>query len=345
MRCINKIRKLKFTLGIRRSFLYILSISLLVTTFAAGCGSSNTTALERPYDVYATANHAGNGSAAGEINAKTYFSNNLCVAEDADLGTDTTDSQVAEGAGTFNLATNTVVYAKNIYQKLYPASTTKILTAYITLKYCEDLDVLVTVSDHAADQASDSSVCGVKAGDVMRLRDLLYGMMLRSGNDAAIAIAEHISGSEEAFAELMNQEAAVLGATQSHFVNPNGLPDPEHYTSVYDLYLIFNAALKNELFLNIISTKSYDVSYTDAQGAAVEKNWENTNLYLSGHAKAPDGFTVIGGKTGTTGEAGYCLVLYSQNSQGQPIISIVLKADGKSNLYLLMNEMLKGFAA
>lgn len=345
MRCINKIKKLKFTLGIRRSFLYILSIGLLVTTFAAGCGSSNTTALERPYDVYATANHAGNGTTAGEINVKTYFSNNLCVAEDADLGTDTTDSQVAEGAGTFNLATNTVVYAKNIYQKLYPASTTKILTAYITLKYCEDLDVLVTVSDHAADQASDSSVCGVKAGDVMRLRDLLYGMMLRSGNDAAIAIAEHISGSEEAFAELMNQEAAVLGATQSHFVNPNGLPDPEHYTSVYDLYLIFNAALKNELFLNIISTKSYDVSYTDAQGAAVEKNWENTNLYLSGHAKAPDGFTVIGGKTGTTGEAGYCLVLYSQNSQGQPIISIVLKADGKSNLYLLMNEMLKGFAA
>lgn len=345
MRCINKIKKLKFTLGIRRSFLYILSISLLVTTFAAGCGSSNTAALERPYDVYATAYHAGNGSAAGEINAKTYFSNNLCVAEDADLGTDTTDSQVAEGAGTFNLATNTVVYAKNIYQKLYPASTTKILTAYITLKYCENLDVLVTVSDHAADQASDSSVCGVKAGDVMSLRDLLYGMMLRSGNDAAIAIAEHISGSEEAFAELMNQEAAVLGATQSHFVNPNGLPDPDHYTSVYDLYLMFNAALKNELFLNIISTKSYDVSYTDAQGAAVEKNWENTNLYLSGHAKAPDGFTVIGGKTGTTGEAGYCLVLYSQNSQGQPIISIVLKADGKSNLYLLMNEMLKGFAA
>lgn len=345
MRCINKIRKLKFTLGIRQSLLYILSIGLLVTTFAAGCGSSNTTALERPYDVYATANHTGNGTTAGEINVKTYFSNNLCVAEDADLGTDTTDSQVAEGAGTFNLATNTVVYAKNIYQKLYPASTTKILTAYITLKYCEDLDVLVTVSDHAADQASDSSVCGVKAGDVMSLRDLLYGMMLRSGNDAAIAIAEHISGSEEAFAELMNQEAAVLGATQSHFVNPNGLPDPEHYTSVYDLYLIFNAALKNELFLNIISTKSYDVSYTDAQGAAVEKNWENTNLYLSGHAKAPDGFTVIGGKTGTTGEAGYCLVLYSQNSQGQPIISIVLKADGKSNLYLLMNEMLKGFAA
>lgn len=343
MRCINKIKKFKFTLGIRRSLLYILSMGLFVTTFATGCGSSKTAALERPYDVYATAYHAGSGTTAGEI--KTYFSNNLCVAEDVDLGTDTTDSQVAEGAATFNLATNTVVYAKNIYEKLYPASTTKILTAYITLKYCEDLDVLVTVSDYAADQASDSSVCGLKAGDVMSLRDLLYGMMLRSGNDAAIAIAEHISGSEEAFAQLMNQEAAVLGATQSHFVNPNGLPDPEHYTSVYDLYLMFNAALKNELFLNIISTKSYDVSYTDAQGAAVEKNWENTNLYLSGHAKAPDGFTVIGGKTGTTGEAGYCLVLFSQNSQGQPIISIVLKADGKSNLYLLMNEMLKGFAA
>ena len=173
--------------------------------------------------------------------------------------------------------------------------------------------------------------------------DLLYGMMLRSGNDAAIAIAESISGSVEEFAALMNKEAAALGATQSHFVNPNGLPDENHYTSVYDLYLIFRAALQNETFVQIISTTSYDVTYQAGDGTIEEHTWENTNQYLSGHAKSPDGFTVIGGKTGTTGDAGYCLVLYSMNEQSQPIISIVLKADGKSNLYLLMNEMLSGF--
>lgn len=311
-------------------------------TLTAGCGT-NTAALESPYDVYATTGTVGI-SVSDSASDKSYFASNLCVAEDVSLGTDTTNSQVAEGAGTFNLATNSVVYAKNLYEKLYPASTTKILTAYIAIKYCDDLDAYVTVSENAVNQASDSSVCNLKAGDVIRLRDLLYGLMLRSGNDAAVAIAEYISGDVESFAALMNEEALAMGATRSHFVNPNGLPDENHYTTVYDMYLIFANAVQNQTFLDIISTKSYDTVYTDAAGEQVERTWENTNQYLTGASEAPEGFTVVGGKTGTTGEAGYCLVLYSYNSSNQPIISIVFKADGKSNLYLLMNEMLQGFA-
>lgn len=92
-----------------------------------------------------------------------------------------------------------------------------------------------------------------------------------------------------------------MGATRSHFVNPNGLPDENHYTSVYDLYLIFQNAVQNQTFLDIISTMSYDVVYTDVNGAGVEKTWENTNQYLTGKEKAPEGITVVGGKTGTTG--------------------------------------------
>ena len=310
--------------------------------FAAyGCGSGET--LTDSYDVYELADSLGIAATASDV-SKNYFSTGLCVSEDIALGTDATTSSVAEGAGAFNLSTGQVVYAKNLYERLYPASTTKILTAYLALKYCDDLDAYVTVSENAANQAADSSVCDLKAGDSVKLRDLLYGMMLRSGNDAAIAIAEHVSGSVEAFAELMNQEAAAMGATQTHFVNPNGLPDANHYTTVYDMYLIFAKALENQMFSEIIAAKSYDVIYTNAQGEAVEKTWENTNLYLTGDAKTPEGFTILGGKTGTTGEAGYCLVLYSQNASGQPIISIVFKADGKSNLYMLMNEILAGFA-
>lgn len=310
--------------------------------FAAyGCGSGET--LTDSYDVYEMADSLGIAATASDV-SKNYFSTGLCVSEDIALGTDATTSSVAEGAGAFNLSTGQVVYAKNLYERLYPASTTKILTAYLALKYCDDLDAYVTVSENAANQAADSSVCDLKAGDSVKLRDLLYGMMLRSGNDAAIAIAEHVSGSVEAFAELMNQEAAAMGATQTHFVNPNGLPDANHYTTVYDMYLIFAKALENQMFSEIIAAKSYDVVYTNAQGEAVEKTWENTNLYLTGDAKTPEGFTILGGKTGTTGEAGYCLVLYSQNASGQPIISIVFKADGKSNLYMLMNEILAGFA-
>lgn len=314
----------------------------MLVTGLCGCNNSQSD-LALAYDVYQTADSVGISTAIND-NAKSYFSSQLCVSEDISLGTDTTNSQVAEGAGTFNLATGDVVYAKNLYERLYPASTTKILTAYLALKYCEDLDVYVTISERAVNQASDSSVCNLKAGDIVRLRDLLYGLMLRSGNDAAVAIAEYVSGDVESFAELMNQEAAAIGATQSHFVNPNGLPDENHYTTVYDMYLIFAKALENQTFIDIISTKSHDVVYTDVNGEAVERTWDNTNQYLSGATKAPEGFSIVGGKTGTTGDAGYCLVLYSYNPSGQPIISIVFKADGKSNLYLLMNEMLSGFA-
>ena len=219
MKCINK---------------WICLSLLIAVSCISGCGKTSAV-IEQPYDVYATAADFGLSS-NGSAEAKSYFASDLCVSEDVAIGTDSTDSQVAEGAGTFNLETNTVVYAKNLYERLYPASTTKILTAYIALKYCDDLDAMVTVSENAVNQASDSSVCNLKAGDVIRLRDLLYGLMLRSGNDAAVAIAEYISGDVDSFAALMNQEAVAMGATRSHFVNPNGLPDENHYTCVSDFF-------------------------------------------------------------------------------------------------------------
>ena len=168
--------------------------------------------------------------------------------------------------------------------------------------------------------------------------------MLESGNDAAIALAEHCSGSVEAFADLMNQTAAKLGATQSNFVNPSGYPDENHYTTIYDMYLIFSNAISLESFVTIINSADHDAAYTNASGNAVNVKFSNTCGYLSGAYEAPEGVNVVGGKTGTTHDAGYCLVLYSTNSDNERIISIVYKADGKSNLYLLMNELLSGFA-
>lgn len=248
----------------------------------------------------------------------------------------------AEAAILIEAQTGTILYEKNIHQKEYPASTTKILTCLVALEY-GDLEQLITVSDYAADQTSDSSVANLKAGDVLSLQELLYGLMLRSGNDAAIAIAEGIAGSEEAFADLMNQKAAALGATHSHFVTPHGLHDDDHYTTIYDMYLIFSAALKNDVFRQIISTDTYQAIYQAADGSRQEQTWNNTNQYLSGARTAPYGFTVIGGKTGTTYEAGYCLVLYCTNDQDQEIISIVYNADCALNLYYLMNELLYTF--
>jgi D-alanyl-D-alanine carboxypeptidase (penicillin-binding protein 5/6) len=163
---------------------------------------------------------------------------------------------------------------------------------------------------------------------------------MRSGNDAANTIAEMISGSTEAFAQLMNEEAQALGATNSHFVNPHGLSDEEHYTTLYDLYLIFQAAVSDDTFCTIINTGSHTATYQNSAGETVTAEWSTTNRYLKGEQEAPEGVTVVGGKTGTTDAAGYCLVLYSKDDSGTPYISIVLKGDSRDDLYVQMNELL-----
>ncbi len=272
-----------------------------------------------------------------------FFAANKCVTLDINFGQDKTTSSVADGAGCFNLDTKEVTYSQNLFKKLYPASTTKILTAYIIIRNCNLSDTVI-VSNNAVNPGASSSICGLKEGDVITIEQLLYGLMLESGNDAAIALAEYYSGSVEAFAQVMNAEAKKMGCTNSNFVNPSGFPDDNHYTTVYDMYLIFSNAVSLEKFVEIISTKNYQAVYTSASGKEVKNDFGNTCGYLTGAYTAPENVTVIGGKTGTTNAAGYCLCLYSQNSSGQRIISIVFKADGKSNLYLLMNEILSGFA-
>lgn len=327
MKCTNK----------WRIVLPVVAVALLF----CGCSKDDTT-LENAYNVFNTSTKYGI-TKTGNLQSAEFFAKDLCVTEDENIGLEDTTESVAEGAGLFRLNEKEAVYKKNIYERLYPASTTKILTALIALEE-SNLDDVVTVSANAANQASDSSVCGLKEGDQISMRDLLYGLMMRSGNDAAIAIAEHISGSSEEFAVLMNAKAQSLGATNSHFVTPNGLHDEDHYTTVYDMYLIMNAAVQNETFVEILQTASYTSNYTDAAGNPVTQDWATTNKYLMGTEAVPEGVTVIGGKTGTTGEAKYCLVQYNQNASGEPMISIVFKADCRDNMYLLMSEILKNFS-
>lgn len=329
MKCISK----RWVCG-------ILVMGMLMT----GCGSD--VAFDHPYDISTSATNAKSDAVtefSGSSEDVHYFAEDLCVAPKEQTHSDAVTDEVVEAMGVFLPATKTISYQKNIYQKMYPASTTKILTAYLAIKM-GNLDDMVTISEHAADQASDSSVCGMRAGDQIKLSDLLYGLMLKSGNDAAVAIAEHISGSEESFAELMNETARSFGATNSHFVNANGLHDEEHYTCVYDLYLIFAHAIEEDFFIQLIQTTSYTVYYTDASGAQTSQTWTNTNKYLNGEVTQPEGVTVLGGKTGTTNAAGYCLVLLSNNDKKEPVISIILKSDGRSNLYYVMNQVLANFA-
>ncbi len=324
MRCIDKLK-------------HILAAVLLISVLCMGCGQEIT--IENPYDVYESPRDYGLNVTVTNESDQSFFAKDICVAGTEDVLSQNVTASLSEAAGLFDLKENSLKFGKNIYGRVYPASTTKILTAYVALKHGE-LAKTATVTEQELQLEAGSSVCGLSVGDTVSLEELLYGLLLCSGNDAANVIADLVAGSTEKFAEMMNQEALALGATNSHFINPHGLHSEDHYTTVYDMYLIFNAALQEEKFASIISAQSHTPTFTKASGEPAAMNWENTNKYMNGEVETPEGIEVLGGKTGTTNDAGYCLVLYSKNSSGVPHISIVYKSDSRENLYHEMTELL-----
>lgn len=265
------------------------------------------------------------------------FARDLCVlpaTETEDPGTVN-----AEAFALFDTEQQEILVQKNLYEKVYPASTTKILTCLLALELC-DPEEEVTVPAESAITVSGSSMADLKPGDCLKMKDMLYALMVPSGNDAAVAIACHISGSVEEFADLMNRKAVSLGATHSHFTNPHGLPDEEHYTCVYDLYLIFNEASKSETFRRVSSTKEYTAKIRNGADASErEVTWTSGNGFYNGKFELKDGLSWYGGKTGHTNAAGYCLVLGGNDPQEQEFISIVMKAPGYEDLYNGMKNL------
>ncbi|MCI8514824.1 MAG: D-alanyl-D-alanine carboxypeptidase [Lachnospiraceae bacterium] len=252
------------------------------------------------------------------------------------------DTSIATGAAIMvNVDTQEVLHSEGAFLQMAPASTTKLMTLLVTLRN-GNLDDMVTVPEEAVRvlDGTGSSLAYIHAGDRISLRDLCYGLMLKSGNDAANAIACHVAGSIEAFTELMNQTAVEIGATNSHFMNPHGLDAEGHYTTAYDLYLIFNALLPYDEFRTMINTREYTASYLDAAGSPTSNTWGNSNGFISGEFGAPAGVTVIGGKTGTTDNAMYCLTLSSQGPNGDTYISVVLRSASRPKLYENMTNLL-----
>ena len=307
----------------------------IVTAFAmTGCGAEKALTLEKPYQIDVDASLKNQSS--DQADELAFFAENLCVTDQSNSQQNSElNTEAAKVAGVFDLDTKEVLYSKNIFDKMYPASITKIMTAYLALKYGQIQDE-ITVSENATQIPGDASRCGLRAGDTLTLEQLLYGLLLKSGNDAAIAIAEYISGDMESFVQLMNQEASALGATGTHFVNANGLHDEEHYTTAYDIYLIFQAAIQQETFLTIIGTPSYTTEYTNADEKKIAVQWDTTNRFLSGEQKVPDGIQVLGGKTGTTNAAGNCDVLLSKKKNGGYRISVVMNCTTKDEMYEIL---------
>lgn len=234
----------------------------------------------------------------------------------ADLGVKTSDVQTpsslsAKACCLIDAESGRVLFGKSEDEPLPMASTTKIMTCILTLEY-GDLEDTVTFSSYAASMPDVQ--LNAHTGESFQLKDLLYSLMLESHNDTAVAIAEHIGGSVEGFAELMNQKAEELGLTNTHFVTPNGLDDPEHYTTAKELCLIASYAIQNETFCEIIRTPSYSFSSINEK-----RTFQATNhdAFLTSYDGA------IGIKTGFTGNAGYCFC-GAATRNGTTLISSVL---------------------
>ena len=210
--------------------------------------------------------------------------------------------------------TSTILYGKNENQKRKMASTTKIMTATIIIENC-NLDETIEISKKAA--GTGGSRLGLKTGDKITIKDLLYGLMLRSGNDTAVALAEYAGGSIESFAELMNKKASELGLRSTHFETPHGLDSDEHCTTAYELAILSNYALNNTIFSQIVGTKEYTITIN-----GTPKQISNTNELL-GNLNG-----VYGIKTGFTNGANRCLVTSCKRND-MDIICVVLGADTK----------------
>ena len=223
-----------------------------------------------------------------------------------------------------------VLYSKNADQKHYPASTTKIMTALLTLENVSNLDE--TVTSEAVDfenVTADSSNAGILLGEQVTVRDLLYALMLPSANEAAYMLARHVGGSWEQFVDMMNDRAAELGCTGTHFCNPCGLHEEDHYTTAYDLYRIAKEAMKDVTFRDIVSTVQHRMAKTNLHE---ERIIYTTNQLIFSSFQPWSYANCLGIKTGHTSQAGNCFVGYAEYGDAK-LFSVVLGCSDSSKEY------------
>lgn len=327
MKCTNNL----FQKTYQKGMVLFLSCIMCFT----GCGKDYSI----PYSTVETNSNYRLADSSVSDDVCDTFASNLCIAnEDITEGSHVNASNFYS-AGLFDLKNNEVLYAKDIHTRLNPASLTKIMTALVAFKY-SSMDDIITCTKNVEITESGAQLVGLREGDHLTMNQAMHCLLMYSANDAAVAIAEHIAGSTEAFAEMMNNEARLIGATNCNFVNPHGLTDENHKVTAYDLYLIFNEVMKYEDFVSIIQTMSYDSTYHDREGNEKTMSFTTTNQFLKDAYNAPNGITVIGGKTGTTNAARNCLILLAKDVSGNPYIAIILGDEERGKLYEDMIQLL-----
>ena len=227
----------------------------------------------------------------------------------------------AEAAIVLEVNTGTILYAKNIHEELYPASTTKIMTCLLAAENASLSDTITFSHDAVFSVPSDGSSIGMDVGESITMEQALYGIMVGSANEAANAVAEHVSGSIDSFVDLMNERAIELGCQNTHFNNTNGLQDENHYTSAYDLALIAAQFFENDLLCKIGNTPRYHFTPTATQPDDFYLN--NTHKLITGEISYEG---IVGGKTGYTSLARETLVTCAERG-GMKLVCVVLKEE------------------
>jgi len=244
------------------------------------------------------------------------------------FGAEESPTILAESAVLIDASTGQVLYDKNMNAQHYPASTTKVMTALLTL---ENLDLTKTVTIDAETPFTGGSRVYLLEGEQVTVKQLMYALLLESANDAAVALGKEIAGSIPEFADMMNKRAKELGAKNTHFVNPNGLPDEAHVTTAYDLAMIAKEAMKNQTFRKFVKTYRYIIPKTNMQDTRYLYNTnrllydKKTKVLVNGVERRAKYDGAIGIKTGYTGEAGGCLIAGAKRGDTE-LISVVMKS-------------------
>lgn len=308
-----------------RRFVVIIAIVAMSSLFMAGCGRAS----------YAVAYTIGDTGGPDFATYARPYADNLCVV------TGDTGREYAVGAALLcDLDGNSAIYAQSAHERANPASLTKIMTALVALKYGQSDQPLVMTEETTVTEAN-AHLLGLKIGDTMTLSQALRVMLLYSANEVAMMVAAGVGGTVEHFVDMMNAEAKLIGATETHFMNPHGLTDAEHYTSAYDLYLILQAASRYEEFCEIVHMAEYSTVYRDSAGNEKQLTVNTTNRFLRGSAEVPATVTVVGGKTGNTTAAGSCLAMYFRDRNGSPYIGIVLGAESSEASFTVMSSLME----
>ena len=234
-----------------------------------------------------------------------------------------------------------VLYSKGAFQKIWPASMTKCMTALLAIEHFKDLDTIITAGEEVYEGIPEnSSLAGLEPGMSCTVRDLLTGLLLPSGNDAANVLAKAVSGSIDEFVELMNQRALELGMINTHFANPNGLHDDRHYTTAYDLYLLMREVMQYEAFTTAAGYSESSMLVTLPDGTERRISYKSTNSYARGFTVAPEGIKYLFSKTGYTPQAGRCIIGVFADRSGKRYVAVSAGADNYDKLYLQTNAML-----